>query len=342
MSDKWLNRGIALLDQSLNPITNELNEIDWKEKLSPNKDKLRQHLVAFANLSGGGFLVFGIRDNDANVVGISSDDASKIVDRLTSLGRDSIEPPLIIEHRSIQYKNKDILFVYIKESLVKPAHERGASVDNTFIRSGGTTRKASRHEVGSLFMHSKTPQFEELRCSSLLSEEEVLELLDYKKIAELLSHRLSSNNLEILKWMEDEKLIESVDNGGYYITNFGAISSARDLSNFDSLSRKSIRVIKYEGKNKIGSANEWTGNRGYAIRFSNLIDFILGKLPSSEIIEKALRKTTSVYPEIAIRELVANALIHQDFSIRGTSPMIEIFDDRLEITNPGDYYPQKK
>ncbi|WP_432412412.1 ATP-binding protein [Rasiella sp. SM2506] len=342
MSNTWLNRGIALLDQSLNPITNELNEIDWKEKLSPNKDKLKQHLVAFANLSGGGFLVFGIRDSDAKVIGLSNDDAAKVVDRLTSLGRDAIDPPLLIEHRSLEYEGKPILFVYIKESMVKPAHEKGTSLENTFIRSGGTTRKASRQEIGALFLHSKTPQFEELRCSELMSGEQVLDLLDYKKIAELLNYRLSSVNSEILNWMHSEKLIESVDNGGYYITNFGALASAKDLSRFDSLSRKSIRLIKYEGKNKTGTAKEWTGNKGYAIRFSELIEYILDKLPSSEIIEKALRKTTAIYPELAIRELVANALIHQDFSIRGTSPMIEIFDDRLEITNPGKLLPTKK
>ena len=42
-----------------------------------------------------------------------------------------------------------------------------------------------------------------------------------------------------------------------------------------------------------------------------------------------------MYPEIAIRELVANALIHQDFNLGGTGPMIEIFEGRVEITNPG-------
>lgn len=42
-----------------------------------------------------------------------------------------------------------------------------------------------------------------------------------------------------------------------------------------------------------------------------------------------------MYPELAVRELVANAIIHQDFSLRGTGPMIEIFSDRMEITNPG-------
>lgn len=65
-------------------------------------------------------------------------------------------------------------------------------------------------------------------------------------------------------------------------------------------------------------------------------------LPRSEIIKNALRTTTTVYPEIALRELIANALIHQDFSVRGAGPMIEIFQDRIAIFNPGKLLPSKK
>lgn len=43
-----------------------------------------------------------------------------------------------------------------------------------------------------------------------------------------------------------------------------------------------------------------------------------------------------MYPELSIRELVANALIHQDFSQTGNSVMIEIYSNRLEVTNPGE------
>ena len=50
---------------------------------------------------------------------------------------------------------------------------------------------------------------------------------------------------------------------------------------------------------------------------------------------KALRKVVPMYPDIAVRELVANCLIHQNFFMQGTSPLIEIFSDRMEITNPG-------
>ncbi len=58
-------------------------------------------------------------------------------------------------------------------------------------------------------------------------------------------------------------------------------------------------------------------------------------LQSNEVMGRALRKTMPMFPELAVRELIANAIIHQDFHIGGTAPMIEIFDNRMEITNPG-------
>jgi len=76
--------------------------------------------------------------------------------------------------------------------------------------------------------------------------------------------------------------------------------------------------------------------KGYAVGFEGIIRFIMALLPSNEVIERALRRTVHTYPEIAVRELVANALIHQDFFMTGTGPMVEIFDNRIEITNPGE------
>src|SRR6185295_11392633 len=58
-------------------------------------------------------------------------------------------------------------------------------------------------------------------------------------------------------------------------------------------------------------------------------------VPQREVIGQALRAEARMYPEVTIRELVANALIQQDFTITGTGPMVELFEDRIEITNPG-------
>jgi len=62
----------------------------------------------------------------------------------------------------------------------------------------------------------------------------------------------------------------------------------------------------------------------------------MSQLPQNEVIEDALRKEVKLLPEIVIRELVANALIHQDFSESGTSMMVELYSNRVEISNPGE------
>ncbi|HCA79990.1 MAG TPA: hypothetical protein DEP53_09685 [Bacteroidetes bacterium] len=83
------------------------------------------------------------------------------------------------------------------------------------------------------------------------------------------------------------------------------------------------------------TVKEQTGKRGYASGFEGIIKYVNDLLPSNEVIKQALRKQVKMYPELAIRELVANALIHQDFLITGSGPMVEIFSDRIEVSNPG-------
>lgn len=320
----------------------ELNELDWKEDLSPKNEKLCQHICAFANLPGGGFLVFGINSKTATPQGIDKEKADRIVERLSSLCRDGVNPLVNIEHLIEEYDGIPLLFIHIHESAVKPVHLVHKTIEDSFIRSGGTTRKASRQEVGGLMLNSKTPVFEELHASKLKNQTEVMTLLDYASIYKLLKKPVPSNADEIMYWLKDEKMIVEVDGNGYYITNFGALAAAHNLNEFDGLARKAIRVVKYDGKNKSGGSKEYPGSKGYAIGFEGLIQFIKSLLPGSEIIKDALRQETSVYPEIALRELIANALIHQDFTIRGSGPMIEIFEDRIEISNPGKLLPSKK
>ena len=133
----------------------------------------------------------------------------------------------------------------------------------------------------------------------------------------------------------DEKLMRKQDDGRYSITNLGAILFARRISDFPRVSRKAVRIIQYRGINRMDMVREIEGRRGYAAGFENLIQFILTMTPASEPIVGGFRKPSSVYPEITIRELVANALIHQDLTITGAGPLIEIFADRIEISNPG-------
>ena len=99
---------------------------------------------------------------------------------------------------------------------------------------------------------------------------------------------------------------------------------------------RSPRVVVYTGESKTEARLDRIGSMGYAVGFQNLVATVMSQLPQNEVIQDALRTEIKMVPELAIRELVANALIHQDFSITGARVMIEIYSNRVEISNPGE------
>jgi ATP-dependent DNA helicase RecG len=336
----WVTRAYALLTSSLQPPQHELNEIDWKASLSHDSRRLTEHLCAFSNHPGGGYFVFGV-ESDGSLDGVGLSQIEQIANKLANLGRDAVEPSLQLDHMGVPFQDTDLLFVYVPESAIKPVHRRGQPIDDSYIRSGGTTRKASRQEVGAMMLQSQTPRWENLHASTLLTDDELLEALAIDPIAEMLAQPIPVNSEERLRWMADSSFIERHPSGGGYITNLGAISAAKQLASFVGLERKAVRVIIYDGLNKTKTRSETQGQLGYALSFQRLFAFVCALLPTSEVIEQALRQKTTMYPELALREIIANALIHQDFTISGSGPLIEIYDDRIEISNPGRLLPSK-
>jgi predicted HTH transcriptional regulator len=336
----WVRQAFTILESSLSLIPVEPNEMDWKSGLSPNRDRLTEHLSAFANLNGGGFVVYGIDQVTGTPQGIPSIDVERIVNQLANLGRDTLEPPISIDNAVVEYRGALLLLIRIPEQAVKPVHKRGKSIEEAWVRSGGSTRRASRQEIGAMLMNSRVPCWEELRASPRMTTKEALAALDVPAVCRLLGRPEPTEPQEAMNWLADETMVESDGDGGY-LTRFGVIAAARDLRPYEGLKRKCIRVVRYTGPNKVLTTDEVVGQKGYAIGFEGLIHHLKAILPHSEVIREALRVQTSVYPEIAIRELAANAFIHQDFSISGAGPMIEIFDDRIEFTNPGGLLPGK-
>lgn len=130
-------------------------------------------------------------------------------------------------------------------------------------------------------------------------------------------------------------MITKAGNDRFHITNIGAILFARNLSEFRGLARKTLRIIIYRGDNRVQTLKEHSDDKGYAVGFEEAVRYINDQLIKKEDIDQAFRTIIRTYPELAVRELVANALIHQDFTVTGAGPTVEIFADRLEITNPG-------
>jgi len=210
--------------------------------------------------------------------------------------------------------------------------------ETEFIRVGSYKKKLKDYpekERALWSLLSSTP-FEQGIAARRVSGDQVLSLIDFPSYFEMTARPIPDSRSGMLSALAEEGIIARAGDDAFHITKLGAILFAKDLQSFDGLSRKGVRVVVYEGVNRVTTIREQDGRRGYASGFQGLVSFINGLLPHNEHIEQAVRRQVPVYPEIAVRELVANMLIHQDFSVTGAGPMVEIFSDRIEITNPGE------
>lgn len=328
----WKEKALVLLEKSLKPVPQELNEIDWKGGLSDDKERLAQHLCAFSNLVGGGVLVFGI-NNDTSFVELTHDQIELVVNRLDNIAQNRMFNPIQLDHAIMEYNGQALLFVYIPEFREKPMYLRGTDIYNSYIRSAGHTVRASRQQVRQMIADSEGVNYENRIAKQGLTGAEVLNLLNYKKLFELFERQIPFTEDGILDFMEELGVCYS-SSTGYNITNLGALLFANTLSSFETMKGKGVIVRRYVGNNNRQMLLEQEGAMGYAVGLEGLITFVM-KNTGTEHIDGATRELIPTYPRVAIREFIANALIHQDFAIKGMPITIEIFANRLVITNPG-------
>ena len=327
----WQDKAIKALEDSLHPVPQELNAIDWKCALSDKSERLAQHICAFSNTANGGFLAFGV-NNDTTFASLSKEEIEEITNKLGNIAKNNLAWSVQLEHAVVDYQEHAILFIRIAEQTNKPIYLRGKDIYEAYIRSAGHTVKMSKEQVHELIAQSHGLSFEDRVAKSGVSQEEVGNLLDCPKMFELLGRSLPSDKQQMINLMEEYGLITERDDL-YDILNLGAILFAKQLKDFPTLKGKEIIVRRYQGTNNRILSLEYICQTGYAIGFKDLVDFV-SKNTSTESIE-IQREALPSYPIVAIRELTANMMVHQDTSIKGMPLTIEIFTNRLTFTNPG-------
>ena len=206
-----------------------------------------------------------------------------------------------------------------------------------YIRVGSYTKKLNEYPAlqAQLWDRIRNTRFEERYAKQDMELADALRLLDFAIYFDICNIPQPTDNNGVAHYMMEEGVIVRQDNGLYAITNLGAILLAKRISDFPRISRKAIRVVQYQGNSRLNMLKEDVAGKGYVVGFEGVIKFIEALIPTQELIVGALREKKAAYPMLAIREVVANALIHQDFSVTGTGPVVEVFDNRIEVTNSG-------
>ena len=319
------------------------HETGWVEFKHNNADpqEIGEYLSALANsaaLAGKaqGYLVWGVQDGSHDIVGTTFDPGSarRGGQELESWLLQLLNPKLHFRFHHIEMDGLPVVLLEVERAFRHPVQFQGEA----FLRVGSykkPLRGFPEHERTLWRVLERTP-FEDGLAAEQVSAEDVLRLLDYPAYFTLLNLPLPTGRDGVLAALAEDDLIVRCEAGGWNITNLGALVLARHLPDFPTVRRKALRVVKYKGTGKMFTEREFSDERGYAAGFEEAVRLLNSLLPSNEVIGQALRQSVPMFLALAVREVVASALIHQDLFVNGAGPMVEIFDNRIEVTNPGE------
>lgn len=316
-------------------------ETEWCEfKLNhETSERIGEYISALANSAclhqmSEAYLIFGIGNEAHEVKGTTFDPRKtkgKGAEDLEPWLLRNLKPTIEFKIQEVEHPNGRVIIFFIQPAFSGPVK----FLEKAWIRIGSSKKPLSEFPEKEAIIWDRRTPFEEKIAKENVSEKDVLDLLDFDQYFRLTEGARPKSQAGIIEKLLQEGFL-SKKKGKLYISNLGAILLAQNLENFSKLRNKAVRIITYKGINRLVAIKDETIHRGYAVGFETIISYIQSQLPEPEIIEGALRINKTTYPPRSIREFVANALVHQDFLLPGTTPLIEIFENRIEISNPGD------
>lgn len=308
----------------------ESEHLEFKEaKQQFDTTKLLRYCVALAN-EGGGHLVLGVSDRPPrSVVGTQAFAAATDLNDIKARIVDKLH--IRVDAHELAHPDGRVLVFEI------PSRPQGQplEIDGAYLmRAGDDLVPMTPDHLRRIFAEGQPDWFAQAAKENA-SADEVIALLDTQAYFDLSNLPYPTTRDGVLARLSGEGLIVSTPTG-WTIGNLAAILLAKRLDAFSpTLARKAPRVVIYEGIDKTQTREDKPGNRGYAVGFESLVDFVHSAAPLNRSVEQVVREEVKMFPKQALRELIANALVHQDFLASGASVMIEMYADRVEISNPG-------
>lgn len=294
--------------------------LEFKRDLSSSENLLKT-IVAFANTSGG-VAVLGVEDGTKEVKGISNILAEE--ERLANLIADSISPKLVPSIEVISWRKVQVLAVEIYPSASRPhALNRLGPENGVFVRVGSTNRRADRVLIEEMRRFTQISSFDEQPEPELNSE-----ALDFRAASEFFkpARKLARRDLETLKIVTryQGRIVPTV--GGVLL--FG-------INRLDRYPDAWIQAGRFAGHDRRRILDSLEVRSYLPGAAEEVINFLQKHMTREAVIGAVKRTDLWTLPTIAVREALMNAIVHADYAQSGAPIRVALFDDRLEIENPG-------
>ena len=300
----------------------EGKSLEFKRDLS-SPDGVLKTIVAFANGSGG-VLLIGVLDASRRVAGVKEPQATE--ERLASLISDHITPRLVPEIEVISWRRTHVLAIQVHPSQSRPHYLKREGLEGgAYVRVGSTNRRADRELVEDMRRYTRGESFDETLIPELNSE-----AIDFRVASELFApvRKLRPSDLETLRLLGTHQGRKAPTIGGLLL--FGR-SPEREIRFPDAW----IQAGRFAGRDKSRILDSVEIRSLPALAVEEAIAFVQKHSFRKAEIGPVRRTDRWSLPPIAVREAVINAVTHADYSQRGAPIRLAIFDDRLEMENPG-------
>jgi ATP-dependent DNA helicase RecG len=299
--------------------------VDFKISVPSKVKELSAEVCAFAN-SGGGYVLIGI-DNNNRLIGatINNNKRSAIQNAI----RD-ISPVVKVKMYGVEVEEKTIWVLEIPSGKDKPYVTSGS----IYVREGANSQKlTSAEEIRSLFQYNNRIYFDAVACRRFNIKEEIDEG-NFRKFIQLSS---ISGNVPIIQILSN---LQTIDENGI-INNAGVLFFGKQPEKY--FPQTIVRCVRFKGKNKVHIIDDKKYGGPLYQQYLQAENWVKDKMEVSYIIEgSGPRKEKWEIPLTVFKEAILNALSHRDYNEQGAVTMIEVYDDRVEVSNPGGLLPGVK
>lgn len=296
--------------------------IEFKLNLSSPERVLRT-IVAFANTSGG-VLFIGIEDQTKKVKGVL--DPLDLAERLANIISDNIQPTLIPDIDIIPWRKTHVISVRVYPSASRPFFLKSLGPERgVFIRLGSTNRQADQFFIEECKRINRNETFDEQPIPILRFDS-----IDFQSAIECFKsiRNLKKMDLKTLK-------ILTVFQGKTVPTVGGVLLFGKSKERAKYFPDAWIQVGCFAGEDRVRFIDTAEIRTSPIRAIEEVLSFVKRNIARRSVIGELRRVDTWSYPLVAIREALINAIVHADYSQQGAPIRVSIYENRLEIENPG-------
>ena len=317
-------------------------ESEWLEFKEGNSDpeRIGRDISALANSAAYlgreyAYKIWGVTDDTHRLVGTAFDPDAKTVGKqpLKLWLRTMLSPNASYEFCCFSNDGLDFVILTIRAATNQPVYFQKTA----YIREGGSTTQLGPGSAKEreLWARLQGSDFELRSAEQDDTADEVFAKLDTTAYFQLLGLKAPSSREGAIQALCEQDLLALQDNGRYTITNVGALLIGRTLTSFRGLRKRPLRVVRYQGKGSFDILSDTTFDKGYALALPEAEAHIMSLVALEERADGAFRRVEGEYPQRAVRELLVNAVIHQDLSDATSGPLVGIYENRMVFSNPG-------